>query len=145
MHGINFDLPLKDWFDFKIPKTTIHPDYIHDCLLEEEDFKFKGNSKILFIAKNPICENFIKTKKGNSYELTNLTFHLNTNIIKIELEIEKAKWLMKIINENSLQNSNKLTLQQMKVDFEEQFADFELFWFSKPMQVLKENGVVLGL
>ncbi|MBC7555590.1 MAG: radical SAM protein, partial [Chryseobacterium sp.] len=27
MHGINFDLPLKDWFDFKIPKTTIDPNY----------------------------------------------------------------------------------------------------------------------
>lgn len=144
MHGIQFDLRLQDWFEFKIPKTTIHPDYIHDCLLEE-DFKFKGNSKILFIAKNPLCENFVKTRKGNSYQLTNLTFHLNTNIITIELETEKANWLMNIFKENTLENSNKLTLQQLKNNFEENFQDFELFWFSKPIEQLKENGVILSL
>lgn len=42
MHGINFEIPLQDWFDFKIPKTTIHPDYIHDCLLEDENFISKA-------------------------------------------------------------------------------------------------------
>ena len=45
MHGINFELPLQDWFDFKIPRTTIHPDYIHDSLLEDDNFSFKANSK----------------------------------------------------------------------------------------------------
>jgi hypothetical protein len=34
MHGICFENPLQEWFDFKIPKTKIHPDYIHDCLLK---------------------------------------------------------------------------------------------------------------
>jgi hypothetical protein len=28
MHGIGFDLPLSDWFNFNIPKTTVLPDYI---------------------------------------------------------------------------------------------------------------------
>ena len=23
MHGIGFDIPLKEWFEFKIPKTTV--------------------------------------------------------------------------------------------------------------------------
>lgn len=145
MHGINFDLPLKDWFDFKIPKTTVHPDYIHDCLLEEEDFLFKGNSKLIFLDKNAQAEDFIKTKKGISYELTHLTFHLKTNIVKIELEKEKAAWLLEIFDENSTQNPKKITLQQLKNQFEESFDDFELFWFSKPMQQLKENGVILSL
>ncbi|MFC6268837.1 B12-binding domain-containing radical SAM protein [Frigoriflavimonas asaccharolytica] len=145
MHGVHFELRLQDWFDFKTPKTSIHPDYIHDCLLEEEDFKFKGNSKILFVAKNPICENFTKTKKGNSINLSKLIFHLNTNIVEIELEVERANWLIKSFKTNTLQNSNKLTLQQLKTDFENQFENFELFWFSKPMQSLKENGVILSL
>ncbi|MEC5156479.1 B12-binding domain-containing radical SAM protein [Chryseobacterium sp. MP_3.2] len=145
MHGINFDLPLKNWFDFKIPKTTIDPDYIHDCLLEEESFIFKGNSKLVFLDKNAQVENFIKTKKGNSYDFTRLTFHLKTNIVKLELESNKAKWLMKIFAENSSENPKKLTLQRLKTQFEENFEDFELFWFSKPLQQLKENGVILSL
>ncbi|MFP3590878.1 B12-binding domain-containing radical SAM protein [Chryseobacterium sp. SIMBA_038] len=145
MHGINFEIPLNDWFDFKIPKTTIHPDYIHDCLLEEDDFKFKGNSKIVFLDKNVIAENYIKTKKQNSWAYTQLTFHLKTNIVKIDLEQEKAEWLIKTLKENSTDNAKKITLQQLKIQFEENLEDFELFWFSKPMQQLKDNGVVLSL
>ncbi|MDQ0475776.1 radical SAM protein [Chryseobacterium sp. MDT2-18] len=145
MHGINFDLPLKDWFDFKIPKTTIHPDYIHDCLLEEENFIFKGNSKLIFLDKNANVENFVKKTRAGSFEYTRLTFHLKTNIVKIELEKEIADWLMKNFDENSTENPKKITLQQLKSQFEESFEDFELFWFSKPIQQLKENGVILSL
>ncbi|MDR6404424.1 MULTISPECIES: radical SAM protein [Chryseobacterium] len=145
MHGVNFELPLQEWFDFKIPGTTIHPDYIHDCLLEEEDFKFKGNSKVIFLTKNVIAENRVKTKKKYVYPYTKITIHLKTNIISIDLEPEKAEWLIKMFEENSTNQSKKITLQQLKEKFEENFEDFELFWFSKPVQQLKENGVILSL
>ncbi|SFH84013.1 B12-binding domain-containing radical SAM protein [Halpernia frigidisoli] len=145
MHGINFELPLKDWFDFRIPKTSIDSNYIHDCLLEVDNFEFKGNTKLLFLAKNPQIENYTKTKKGNSFEFSQLTFHLKTNILKIELQKEKSDWFQKIISENPLENPKKITLQQLKNNFEENFEDFELFWFSKPMQKLKENGVILSV
>jgi len=145
MHGINFEMPLQSWFDFKIPKTTIDPDYIHDSLLEDENFSFKGNSKIVFMEKNVITEDFIKTKKGNSYHLTRITFHLKTNILKIELEKEKADWLISVLQDNSIENAKKITLQQLKNQYEEHLEDFELFWFSKPIQQLKENGIILSL
>lgn len=145
MHGINFEIPLQDWFDFKIPKTTIHPDYIHDCLLEDDNFVFKGNSKVIFLDKNVIAENYVKTKKQNSWPYTQLTFHLKTNIVKVDLEQEKAEWLMKMLIENSKENAKKISLQQLKTQFEESFEDFELFWFSKPLQQLKDNGIILSL
>ncbi|WP_332454228.1 B12-binding domain-containing radical SAM protein [Chryseobacterium aquaticum] len=145
MHGINFEIPLQDWFDFKIPKTTIHPDYIHDCLLEEDNFVIKSNSKIIFLSKNVIAENYIKTKKQNSWAYTRITFHLKTNVVAIDLEQEKAEWLIKVFSENPVDSSKKITLQQLKIQFEEIFEDFELFWFSKPIQKLKDNGVILSL
>ncbi|WP_343658549.1 B12-binding domain-containing radical SAM protein [Chryseobacterium sp.] len=145
MHGVNFELPLQEWFDFKIPRTTIHPDYIHDCLLEDGQFQLKTNSKVVFLTKNVIAENRIKNKKKYSGTYTLLTFHLKTNIVKVELEQEKAEWLMKVLEENAIENSKKPTIQQLKNNFEENFEDFELFWFSKPMQQLKENGVILSL
>jgi len=145
MHGINFDLSLQEWFDFKIPRTTIHPDYIHDCLLEDENFTFKGNSKIVFLTKNVIAENRVKTKKQHTYSYSRITFHLKTNVISIDLDREKADWLIKTLEENSIENAKKITLQQLKINFEETHEDFELFWFSKPIQQLKENGVILSL
>ncbi|QRA42859.1 radical SAM protein [Chryseobacterium cucumeris] len=145
MHGVNFELPLQEWFDFKIPRTTIHPDYIHDCLLEDGQFQLKTNSKVVFLTKNVIAENRVKNKKKYSGTYTLLTFHLKTNIVKVELEQEKAEWLMNVLEENAVENSKKPTIQQLKNHFEENFDDFELFWFSKPMQQLKENGVILSL
>ena len=145
MHGINFDLPLQEWFDFKIPKTTIHPDYIHDCLLNEEEFGFKANSKVIFTENKALVNHIIKTKKGNSWKLTQLTFHLKTNIVKIELDQNIAQWLLEIISSYSIKNSKKLTLQQLKDLYEKDFEYFELFWFSKPVQQLKENGIILSL
>lgn len=145
MHGINFELSLQEWFDFKIPKTTVHPDYIHDALLENDDFTFKGNSKIIFLAKNVIAENRIKTKKKYNYTYTKITVHLKTNIVTVDLDEGHAEWLMKMFNEYSVENMKKPALQQLKAHFEENFENFELFWFSKPMQQLKENGVILSL
>ncbi|PIF45986.1 radical SAM superfamily enzyme YgiQ (UPF0313 family) [Chryseobacterium sp. 52] len=145
MHGINFEFPLQEWFDFKIPKTTVHPDYIHDCLLEDTQFSFKSNAKVVFLTKNVIAENRVKNKKKYSGAYTLLTFHLKTNIVKVDLEQDKAEWLMKVLGENAIENPKKVTAQQLKNQFEENFEDFELFWFSKPMQQLKENGVILSL
>lgn len=145
MHGVNFEMPLQEWFDFKIPRTAIHPDYIHDCLLDDGQFSLKGNSKVIFLTKNVIAENRIKNKKKYSGTYTLLTFHLKTNIVKVELEQEKAEWLMNVLRENTIENAKKATVQQLKNQFEENFEDFELFWFSKPMQQLKENGVILSL
>lgn len=145
MHGINFELPLQEWFDFKIPRTTVHQDYIHDALLENDNFTFKGNSKIIFLAKNVIAENRIKTKKKYNYTYTKITVHLKTNIVTVDFDEGHAEWLIKMFNEYSVENMKKPTLQQLKSDFEENFENFELFWFSKPMQQLKENGVILSL
>ncbi|SHE36194.1 hypothetical protein SAMN05444408_10166 [Chryseobacterium takakiae] len=63
----------------------------------------------------------------------------------IDLDEGHAEWLMKMFNEYSIENIKKPTLQQLKTNFEENFENFELFWFSKSMQQLKENGVILSL
>lgn len=145
MHGINFELPLQEWFDFKIPGTTVHPDYIHDALLEDHDFTFKGSSKIIFLTKNVIAENRVKNKKKYNYPYTRITIHLKTNIVSVDLDQEHAGWLMTMLEKSFTDQTKKITLQQLKNDFEENFENFELFWFSKPIQQLKENGVILSL
>lgn len=145
MHGICFENPLQEWFDFKIPKTTIHPDYIHDCLLEEDHFNTKPNAKIVWAGAKPLVEFFTKSKKGNSWEMATLTFHEKTNVFSINLEKEKAIWLLEKIEEISIHSEKNITFNQLKAKYELDFDDFELFWYSKPMQILKENGVILTL
>lgn len=145
MHGICFENPLQEWFDFKIPKTSVHPDYIHDCLVEEESFNTSPSAKIIWTGNIPLVAFFIKNKKGNVWEMAELTFHEKTNTFSINLEKEKAVWLLDTISEFSVYAKNTMTFNQLKVKYELDFEDFELFWFSKPMQTLRENGIILTL
>lgn len=141
MHGICFNYELQDWFDFKIPKTKIHSDYIYNCL-QEEDFELKFGAKILFIGNQPNISEFTKNKKGKLFEMLQLEFHSKLNDISIELEKEKGRWLLNILNEIHYSSKSKKTLQNLKSDFETRFEDFELFWTSKPLQKLRKELVL---
>ena len=62
MHGICFDYPLQEWFDFKIPRTKVPKNYIENALLEDESFMLKPTAKVVWLGKKPLVE---KAKKGN--------------------------------------------------------------------------------
>jgi hypothetical protein len=54
--------------------------------------------------------------------------------------------LLETIDEIALNKNNKaLNFNELKSKFELDFDDFELFWYSKPIQTLKDNGVILCL
>ena len=143
MHGICFDYDLQDWFDFKIPKTKIPSDFIYNCLEKEQNFTTKPNAKIVWLGGTPQTEIFTKSKKGNSWEMMKLTFHNKTQSYDITVNAEEGKWLVKTLEEISVHTNNKTTFSQLKSDFEKQFDDFELFWFSKPIQVLRNTSLLV--
>lgn len=141
MHGMCFDFELQEWFDFKIPRTKIAPDYIQNCLETENSFDTKPNAKLLFFGTKPQVSTFVKTKKGMSWNMMTFLFHSKMDIVEIVLEEEKGVWLLEKLALLSLQNKTLLTLQQLKNDYENNFSDFELFWFSKPILKLREHCV----
>ena len=140
MHGICFDYELQDWFEFKIPKTKIQPNFIENAIFNTEDFTLKPNSKIIWIGNQPIVEHFTKSKKGNSWEMTKLTFHFKSDAVEITLEKDFANWLVNILPSIAMKSS---LLKDIKQDFETHFEDFELFWFSKPMKTLRDSGLLI--
>ena len=58
----------------------------------------------------------------------------------INLEKEKAVWLLETIDEISIHADKNLTFNQLKAKYELDFDDFELFWYSKPIQILKKRS-----
>ncbi|WP_374400448.1 radical SAM protein [Flavobacterium sp.] len=142
MHGICFDHDLQDWFDFKIPKTKISPDFIYNCLEKEHNFSVKPNAKIVWIGGKPQTEIFTKSKKGNSWEMMKLTFHNKTQTYDFSVNVEEGKWLVDTLEKISVYTDSKMTFSQLKSDFEQQFDDFELFWYSKPINTLRQLGLL---
>ena len=142
MHGIGFDYHLQKWFEFKIPKTKIPSDYIQNTLSVIPPLGVRGLSKPIWLGNMPQTEVFTKSKKGNSWEMSKLTFHTKNATLAITLEKEKALWLVSTLQKIAIDQKSKLTLSELKADFETSFDDFELFWFSKNMLKLKSFGLI---
>ena len=143
MHGICFDYELQDWFDFKIPKTKIGADFIFDALQEETNFNIKPTAKIVWLGGKPSIETFTKSKKGNSWEMMALTFHDKKESFSIQTNKAEGEWLVEMLQKISVSNVKTYSLQEVKSDFELQLEDFELFWYSKPVNTLREFGLLV--
>ncbi len=143
MHGICFDYDLQEWFDFKIPKTKIHPDFIFDALQDENQFSTKPAAKIVWLGGKPTVDSIVKTKKGKSCELLVMTFHDKKESYTIQTNKAEGEWLVQILEKIQLGNTKIYTFQELKNDFEVNLVDFELFWYSKPISVLREYGLLV--
>ncbi|ALJ04615.1 radical SAM protein [Pseudalgibacter alginicilyticus] len=143
MHGIGFELPLQDWFDFKIPKTSIKNDFIYNCLETGVNFNIKPSAKIIWIGTDPIVSEYSKTKKGFSNHYFKMSFHTNTESFNIILEKDQGHWFLSTLDKLSPKGSKLMSFSELKKDFESHFENFELFWFSKSINILKENGLLV--
>ena len=143
MHGICFDYELQEWFDFKIPKTKIHPDFISNALEAAEDFNIKPTAKIVWLGGKPLVEYFTKSKKGNSWEVMSLTFHDKKERFTIQTGKNEGEWLVIMLEKISVTQSKTFSFQEIKINFETSLEDFELFWYSKPVNTLREFGLLV--
>ena len=136
-----FDYPLQEWFEFKIPRTKVAPDYIQGVLHEDENFAVKPTAKIVWLGGNPSVSHFTKSKKGRDFEMMALTFHDKRESFTIQVPQEQGEWLKAFLGKN---NNQPTTYAQAKSSYETmELEDFELFWFSKPMAVLREHGLLV--
>ena len=147
MHGICFDYELQDWFDFKVPKTKIAKDFIENALIKSDidhnHLVLKPNSKVVWVGGTPNVEHSTKSKKGNTWVIMTLTFHNKKESFVIQIEKEKGEWLLKMLEKIGVLNPKVTNLKTLKEDFELDFKDFELFWFSKPIDTLRNAGLLI--
>lgn len=143
MHGICFDYELQDWFDFKIPKTKIPVDFISNALEEEADLNIKSNAKIVWLGGMPTVTHFTKSKKGNSWKMTTLIFQDKKEVFSIQVNKNQGEWLVEMLQKIAANSSKRYFFQEIKIDFESKLEDFELFWYSKPINILRNYGLLV--
>jgi hypothetical protein len=144
MHNIGIDEPLQKWFEEKVPRTKIAPDFIEKALLENELHTFRPNAKIIFLGNMPTVEYFAQSKKGYSREMAKLGFVNKRNTQEIQILKANADWLLTLLPQLAIQNEKQLTLQQIKDSYETvELEDFELFWDNKPMNGLWQSGLLM--
>ena len=74
MHGIGFDFPLEDWFDFKVPQNKTDPFFIQDAIDQgEEKEKNISNKKVVFLGTQAEFLEYDEKSILCRYELKNQT------------------------------------------------------------------------
>ena len=142
MHGICFDYPLQDWFTFKIPKTTIPHDFIEKALSTNDIF-VKPTSKILWFGAEPESKPYIRSKKGKTFEGTELIFHSKRDTVTARFSNEEAEWLKETLANFGV-TSQLRTFAQFRADYENAgLENFELFWNSRSMELVRSVGMLV--
>lgn len=146
MHGICFEYNLQEWFDFKVPTTTIDPDYIYNCINEFEGIEMKPNTKIVWLGNTPSSKEIIIKTKNKEVKQLNLIFHSKSNTYEINLEIKHGKWLIEFLQKSSVKSGKSSIYKNSQEDFENTFEEsYLMFWSSDAIQSLKKEGELLFL
>ncbi|MDB5202338.1 MAG: hypothetical protein JWQ27_1747 [Ferruginibacter sp.] len=143
MHAIGLEEPLQKWFETKVPKTKVDPQFIRQALEEPVVMPFKASAKIVWLGKDPQVSYFTQSKKGNQREMATLNFVSKTGQQQIQLQKEYADWLLPMLRQLSVSNVKTFTLEELQKSYESAgLEDFELFWDNKPMNTLSASGLL---
>jgi hypothetical protein len=139
MHGVCFDFQLQEWFDIEIPETSISPEYIQTCLEEQELVMPKPSSKIFWLG-GAHAFSILSVEDGYA----TLIVHLKDNTIELEIDKNTLSWFLQILPLLlAYSTENIFTYGLLKGSYEEYFDDFENFWESEFVLVLRENGLII--
>ena len=142
MHGNCFEFSLQKWFDFKVPNTTIAPHFIQKAITDP-DLNTSTHYKVIWLGVLPSTTIIQKSKKGNKWEEMTMEFQSNKNALAINVASDKGAWLLKLLSEINIQNSNGLLLTDVKNSYTQAgLSDFELFWDNKPVTHLSKAGLL---
>ena len=142
MQHIGVDDPLQQWFDFKIPKTSIEPDHIHKILSNDTLPVFRPSAKMLWLGKTLDVAYYTKSKKGMQREMAKISFiNKNTELV-VDIPKQDADWLIPIL-ERLRPDQPMMTLQEMKESHElAGLENFELFLDNKPINGMHKVGLI---
>lgn len=144
MHGIGLDFPLQDWFDFQIPRSKVHRDFIETSFEDEREGFPKPTSKIVWLGGKPEAVGQIQHKKGREIHLVNLNFHTRREVLSVRFSQAEGKWLGAILGKISVSEKKIWTFAELKRDFEDSgLENFELFWFSKSLAKIRDAGLLV--
>ncbi|MBR8537324.1 radical SAM protein [Carboxylicivirga sediminis] len=142
MHGLGFDFQLGEWFNFKVPKTQLPPNYVATMI--NDDVVLKPNSQLLWIAHEPISKNIVKTKGKKTVEMSELTLLSAKTHITINVKAKLGQWLCQCLSEMAVTAEKRITFSDFQNKYETaSLGDFNKFINSYTFLQLREAGLII--
>jgi len=143
MHGLGLDDHLGKWFEFKVPKTSISPDFIISIVQEETLSSHASHTRVVFTGPTPSMEIVTKSKKGNHWEMALIRFEGQSETVEIKVDKAKGEWLFDILPLLDVSRDKTMTIKELSDSYEARgLEDFELFWDNKPINQLYKVGLL---
>ena len=103
------------------------PDYILNSLQQEEFVNSKPTTKIVWLGNKPSIVNFTKSKKGNHWQMSELTFQNKRDVLSIKVSEQQGIWLAEMLEKLSVYQLKTYTIQEVKQNYEAaSLENFEL-------------------
>lgn len=137
MHGIGLDMPLQEWFDFRIPRTQIPKNYIARILAGKEEQMPKPNAKICWIGPIP---SLAKASRGK------MVLQMSTSREDENLPVPEklGAWMVEILEQISVGPHKTWTFDEFQKAYTQSgLGDFKLFWQGEMVQELREMGLLV--
>jgi radical SAM superfamily enzyme YgiQ (UPF0313 family) len=114
MNGIGIDFPLQDWFDFRIPKTTIKPQTIQKFISQTNNSSPKDHQRVIWLGGDVSI-----SQHQGSFFLNTFT-HFGENL---QLKFDKidTNYIYEVLPKLQVQKLNEIfTYGKLKQDYETQ-------------------------
>lgn len=144
MHGVCFEYPLQQWFDFKIPPTTIPPRYIEKSIKQTADKAPRPNALAIWSGNLPLLE-VAEVKKGKkTVAVAELTFYNKQQDWVLETNVPLGQWLTDTLPQLRVGKQEPWSFQRLKEAFEQAGpGNFEEFMSSSTWEELRANGLLI--
>lgn len=134
MHNVGLEFRLQDWFDFKIPPTSLPHILISKYLSTEKPEPITGKELMFWMEELPV-RNEKTNKKGQSY-----TIYTTNNSINFYIKKEYEIWLL---NSLAQAQNTQLLFSEFENSFPFETSEFDKFIESETWNILRENGLII--
>lgn len=114
MHGVGLAFPLRDWFEFRVPATTVAPAMIQQAIDKQEGFDQKVQKQLLWIGGVPLLAHFTTNRKGKTQQLVRITIHNRTEVVEVTFTKEVGEPIFEILQAIRPESGQKITLAEME-------------------------------
>lgn len=136
MHGMCFDFPLQEWFDFRIPQPTVAPDFIAGCLEYEDDSLGRPSARVVWVGGEP---EFVSLPDA----AVQVTLFDRRDTETFILDHYRAGWLQALLTRCGDRDAPLMTVAQMRESYEVDLPDFSDFWYSGEMDLVRGYGLLV--
>ncbi|SIT15283.1 B12-binding domain-containing radical SAM protein [Belliella pelovolcani] len=140
MHGMCFDFPLQEWFDFRVPRTSVKSNFIIKAISEPDTLETKPNSKLVWIGNLPELK---MEESNNRSNRVKLLFENKNSSFELEVDLAKGEWLAENIRAmKPMQGQKDLTYALLEKSYQEAgFGDIKTLVYSQLWIDLMDAGM----